>query len=154
MKSIDELLGDLPFFAGLPAETIELISGCAVNVHFGEDEQIIAEDAPADHFFLLRTGKVAIEIDTPRKGPKTIETLGVGQLLGVSWLVPPHRWTFSARAVESTSAIAIDAACLRSKCDDDPALGYEMLKRFSVLVRDRLQSTRLQLLDLYGSHAS
>ncbi len=154
MKSIDELLGDVPFFAELPAETIELISACAVNVHFGEDEQIITEDAPADHFFLLRTGKVAIEIDTPRKGPKTIATLGAGQLLGVSWLVPPHRWTFSARAVESTSAIAIDAACLRGKCDADPALGYEMLKRFSVLVRDRLQSTRLQLLDLYGSHAS
>lgn len=154
MKSIDELLGEYPFFAGLSADTIELISGCAVNVHFDLDEQIITENAPADHFYVLRNGKVAIEIDTPRKGAQTLETLGHGQLLGVSWLVPPHRWTFSARAVEPTSAIAIDAACLRGKCDDDPALGYEMLKRFSVLVRDRLQATRLRLLDLYGSHAS
>lgn len=154
MTSIHELLGENRFFSGLPDETVALISGCGINVHFDADEQIIAESAPADLFFVLRSGKVALQIDTPRKGPQTIETLGTGQLLGVSWLLPPHRWTFSARAVESTSAIAIDAACLRGKCDDDPALGYEMLKRFSVLVRDRLQATRLQLLDLYGSHAS
>lgn len=154
MKSIHDLLSQQPFFAGLPAPMLELIAGCAVNVHFDEDERIISESAPADLFFVLRTGKVALEVDTPRQGPQTIETIGASQLLGVSWLVPPYRWTFGARAIEPTSAIAVDAACLRGKCDDDPELGYEMLKRFAALVRDRLQSTRLQLLDLYGTHAS
>ncbi len=154
MKSIEDLLSEHPFFAGLPAPMLELIAGCGVNVHFDEDECIISENAPADLFFVLRSGKVAIEVDTPRQGPQTIETISSGQLLGVSWLVPPYRWTFGARAIDSTSAIAVDAACLRGKCDDDPELGYEMLKRFAVLVRDRLQSTRLQLLDLYGTHAS
>ncbi len=154
MKSINDLLSEHPFFAGLPSPMLELIAGCGINVHFEEDEHIFAENDSADLFFVLRTGKVALEIDTPRQGPKTIETISAGQLLGVSWLVPPHRWTFGARAIDPTSAIAIDAACLRGKCDADPELGYEMLKRFSVLVRDRLQSTRLQLLDLYGSHAS
>jgi len=154
MKSIGDLLSEQPFFAGLPGPMLELIAGCGVNVHFDEDERVIAENAPADLFFVLRTGKVAIEVDTPRQGPQTIETIGSGQLLGVSWLVPPYRWTFGARAIDSTSAIAIDAACLRGKCDDDSELGYEMLKRFAVLVRDRLQSTRLQLLDMYGTDAS
>lgn len=154
MKTIDELLSNHRFFADLPPDTLELIAGCAINVHFGVDELVIAEDDPADHFYVVRSGKVAIQIDTPRQGPQTIETVGPGQLLGVSWLVPPHRWTFGARAVESTSAISIDAACLREKCDADPELGYEMLRRFSTLVRDRLQHTRLRLLDLYGTNAS
>lgn len=154
MKSIDALLDEHRFFDGLPSATLELIAGCATNVHFAADQPVIAENDPADYFYVVRSGKVAIEIETPRKGPQTIETVGAGQLLGVSWLVPPHRWTFGARAVESTSAIAIDAACLRQKCDADPELGYEMLRRFSTLVRDRLQNTRLRLLDLYGSHAS
>lgn len=154
MKSIRELLEEHPFFAGLPPEYLELIAGCGVNEHFHEDEHIISENAPADHFWVIRTGRVALEIDTPRKGPQTIQTIGPGGLLGVSWLIPPHRWTFGARAVAPTSAISIDAACMRGKCEADHDLGYEMMKRFAVLVRDRLQFTRLQLTDLYGSHAS
>ena len=154
MKSIPDLLGEHPFFAGLPPDTLELIAGCGHNVHFAEDSRIISESDPADIFYVLRRGKVAIEIDTPRRGPLVIETIGPGDLLGVSWLLPPYRWTFDARAVEPTGAIAIDAACLRGKCDDDPVLGYEMFKRFAGLVRDRLQATRLQLVDVYGNNAS
>ncbi len=154
MKTISDLLAEQPVFAGLAPETLELIAGCGQNVRFTTDERILAENEPADRFYLLRSGRVAVEIDTPRQGPKTIETIGAGDLLGVSWLLPPYRWTFDARAVEPTRALAIDAACLRRKCDADPALGYELFKRFAGLVRDRLNTTRLQLLDLYGNGAS
>ena len=154
MKSIHDLLAEHNFFAGFDEPTLQLIAGCGRNVHFHPDARISSEGDPADLFYVLRTGKVALEVDTPRQGAQVIETVAAGGLLGVSWLVPPHRWTFSARALEPTSAIAIDAACLRGKCDDDPALGYEMLKRFAMLVRNRLQATRLLLLDLYGSNAS
>lgn len=153
MKSIPDLLGEHPFFANLSSETLELIAGCGRNVHFRQDARIIAANESADVFYVLRTGKVAIEVDTPQRGPLVIETIGPGDLLGVSWLLPPYRWTFGGRAVDSTSAIAIDAACLRGKCDDDPVLGYEMFKRFAGLVRDRLQASRLQLVDLYGNDA-
>ncbi len=154
MKSIGDLLAEHPFFAGLPEDTLELIGGCGVNVRFGEDERILTENDPADTFYVLRSGRVAIEVDNPRQGPLVIETIGPGELLGVSWLLPPYRWSYDGRAVEPTSAVAIDAACLRGKCDDDPELGYEMFKRFAGLVRDRLHATRLQLLDLYGNGAS
>lgn len=154
MIPIADFLADDLFFAGLPAKSIDAVASCGGEVHFDTDQLVIAEDAPADHFYVLRNGKVAIEIDTPRKGSQTIETVGPGQLLGVSWLVPPHRWTFGARAIEPTHAIAIDSACLRQKCEADHDLGYELLLRFSVLVRNRLQATRLLLLDMYGSHAS
>lgn len=154
MKSIPDLLSEHPFFADLSGETLELVAGCGRNVHFRPDARIIAANEPADVFYVLRTGRVAIEVDTPHRGPLVIETIGPGDLLGVSWLLPPYRWTFGARAVDSTSAIGIDAACLRGKCDDDPALGYEMFKRFAGLVRDRLQATRLQLVDVYGNGTS
>ena len=154
MKTISDLLHEHAFFAGLDELTLELISGCGTNVHFGIDGHILSVHDAADRFYVLRSGKVAVEIDQPRAGPIIVETLGPGEILGVSWMLPPHRWTFDARALEETSAVAIDATCLRSKCDDDPALGYELFKRFAGLVHDRLQATRLQLLDVYGSDAS
>ena len=156
MKSIAELLDEQPFFAAFSPEARELMAGCAHNVHFAEDERVLSEGGHADLFYVLRSGRVAIEVDDPRRGPLVIETLGPGQIVGVSWLLPPHTWTFDARAVEETSAIQFDGSCLRGKCDDDPVLGYEFYKRFAGLFHERLHAARLQLLDLSrpGSSAS
>lgn len=154
MKSIPDLLREHLFFAGLPDDDLALIAGCGVNVHFSADDTILRAEAPAEVFYVLRSGRVAIEIDTPRRGPLIIETIGADDILGVSWLLPPYRWAFDARAVDETSAVALDAACLRGKCDDDPVLGYELFKRFSGLIHDRLTATRIRMLDLYGSNVS
>jgi hypothetical protein len=78
--------------------------------------------------------------------------LGEGEILGWSWLIPPYNWHFDARAVELTRAIALDGKCLRNKCEQDHDLGYELLKRFAHIMEQRLQATRLQLLDVYGNH--
>jgi len=82
-----------------------------------------------------------------------IETLEEGDILGWSWLIPPYLWRFDARIVEPTRAIALDGKCLRMKCDENHDLGYELLKRFAHIVTQRLQATRLQLLDIYAPHA-
>ena len=154
MKSIHDLLHEHPFFEGLTPEMVDVVSGCGINVHLDPGEVLFAANDPADRFFVLRRGKVALEIDTPRSGPLVIGTLGPGEVLGVSWILPPYRASFDARAIEDTSAVSIDAACLRDKCDADHELGYNLYKRFAGLVRDRLQATRVQLLDVYGSHDS
>jgi CRP-like cAMP-binding protein len=151
VKSIPELLHEHAFFDGLPEATLELIAGCAVNVHFAPEEMILATGGDADRFWVLRSGKVALEVAAPGPGPIVIETIGPGEILGVSWMLPPHRWSFDARAMDHTSAVSVDAACLRGKCDADPVLGYELFKRFAALVYTRLQATRLQLLDVYGN---
>ena len=75
--------------------------------------------------------------------------MGPGQILGWSWIISPYKWHFEARALEDVRAIALDGECLRNKCEEDPKLGYEMLKRFSHILEQRLQSTRMQLLDVY-----
>ena len=94
-----------------------------------------------------------VETFIPQKGPLGIRTRESGEVLGWSWLIPPYHWHFDVRAVELTRAIALDAKCLRGKCEEDLKLGYELLKRFAHVMEERLQATRLQLLDVYGAPA-
>lgn len=147
---IAELVADHPILAGLPGDTVAQVAGCAQNVAFDRGALLIGEGAAADTFFLLRRGSVALEIHSPGAGPLVVETLRAGQVLGWSWLFPPYRWHFDARALEPVGAIAVDGACLRQKADADPAFGYELVRRFTAVILDRLQATRLRLLDLYG----
>lgn len=153
METLERILAEHPFFAGLDARHIQLIVGCATNVRFDAGQFIFREGEEANEFYVIRHGKVALEIFVPGRGPVTIQTLGEGEILGWSWLIPPYHWHFNARAIELTRAIALDGKCLRAKCEDDHDLGYELLKRFAHIVEQRLQATRLQLLDVYGAHS-
>jgi CRP/FNR family cyclic AMP-dependent transcriptional regulator len=153
MQTLEPLLAEHPFFKGLDRRFLELLVGCATNVRFDAGEYIFKEGEEANSFYIIRRGHVALEIFAPGRGPLAVQTLGEGEVLGWSWLIPPYHWHSSARAVELTRAIALDAACLRQKCDEDHDLGYELMKRFAPVIVDRLQATRLQLLDLYGSPA-
>lgn len=153
METLERILAEHPFFAGLDARYIQLIVGCATNVRFDAGQFIFREGEEANEFYIIRHGKVALEIFVPGRGPVIIQTLGEGEILGWSWLIPPYHWRFDARAVELTRAIALDGRCLRAKCEDDHDLGYELLKRFAHIIEQRLQATRLQLLDVYGVHS-
>jgi CRP/FNR family cyclic AMP-dependent transcriptional regulator len=154
MEGLERLLAAHPFFTGLDPRDIALLSGCAMNARFDGDTYLFHEGDPANRFFLLRSGMVALEVMSPAAGPVIIETLSAGEVVGFSWLIAPYRMQFDARAVEPVRAFVFDAVCLRGKCDQDPRLGYEMMKRFSAGILSRLQATRLQLLDVYGhAHA-
>jgi CRP/FNR family cyclic AMP-dependent transcriptional regulator len=153
MRSIDQLVAELPTFAGLEPAQLELIAGCGANRVFEAGEHLAREGDPADAFFVIRHGRVALEVAAPGRGALMISTLGEGAVVGWSWLFPPHRWSFDARALEQTRTVAFDGACLRGKCETDKALGYELMQRFAAVILDRLQATRLQLLDVYGEPA-
>lgn len=150
MKDIEEILKDHPFFENIPAEHGALIAGCARNHRFDAGRYLFHEGDAADEFFLIRRGRVALEIVNPGRPAIVVATLGEGEIIGTSWLVPPYRWMFDARAMELTRAIGIDAACLRDKCEIDHYLGYEMMKRFLPIFVKRLHAARLQILDVYG----
>jgi CRP/FNR family transcriptional regulator, cyclic AMP receptor protein len=121
-------------------------------VRFEAGQYIFHEGQPADQFYLLRSGRVALQISAPER-TFTVQTVGEDEIVGASWLVPPYRWGFDAKALELTRAIAMDAACLRGKCEGDHDLGYEMMKRFMPVLIQRLHATRLQILDVYGVHS-
>jgi CRP/FNR family cyclic AMP-dependent transcriptional regulator len=150
METIEALLREAPIFAGLQPDQLALLAGCASNVHFDPGGVLFREGDEADTFYLVRGGSVALELFVPARGPITIETLESGEVAGWSWLFPPYRWHFDAKALTAVRATAFDGACLRGKCDADPALGYELMSRFAQVLIERLQWTRLRLLDLYG----
>jgi CRP-like cAMP-binding protein len=144
------LVAEHAFFAGLGEKALDLVAGCGRNAAFAAGETLAREGTEADSFFAVREGRVAIEIHAPGRGSLAVQTVGPGGVVGWSWLFPPHRWIFDARAVEPVRAIRFDGRCLRKKCDADHELGYEFMKRFSAVFVKRLEATRLQLLDVYG----
>jgi CRP/FNR family cyclic AMP-dependent transcriptional regulator len=153
VETLNLVLRDVPMFAGLAPEELDLVAGCGANVHFDADELLAHDGSRADTFFLVRDGTVALETFVPARGPVTIETIEPGEIVGWSWLFPPYRWHFDVRALSSVRATRFDGACLRGKCDADPQLGYDLMSRFAQVLIERLQWTRLRLLDVYGNGA-
>ena len=153
--TLEPLLREHPFLGELEPEYLALLAGCATNVRFREGAFMFREGEPADQCFLIREGKMALEIAAPGRGSIIVQTLGAGDVTGFSWLLEPHQWEFDGRAVEPVRALALDGTCLRGKCADDPRLGFELTQLFARLAIRRLQATRLRLLDVYGNaHAS
>jgi len=153
IEGMASIVSEHRFFADLNAATIELLAGCARNVVFQPGEYLFHTGDPADEFYLIRHGRVALDIVAPGRSAVTFQTVGPDELVGVSWLLPPYRWIHDARAVDAVRAIGMDATCLRRKCDSDHDLGYEMMMRFVPVLVSRLQATRVQLLDIYGKPA-
>lgn len=152
MQTLDVLLAKHPFFEGLGEDYLKLLAGCATNQVFEAGQYLFREGDEATQFYILRHGRIAIEAHTPTGGDIILYTHDENDVVGWSWLFPPYHWHFSGRAVQLTRVIGLDAVCLRGKCESDPILGYEFLKRFSHKVVRSLDQTRLQLLDLYGVH--
>ncbi|HEY5515352.1 MAG TPA: cyclic nucleotide-binding domain-containing protein [Pengzhenrongella sp.] len=149
-KTIEQYLPEHPFFAPFDPEIIALFAGCATNVHYSAGVALFHEGDAADTFYLVRKGRVSITTHQPGVGGIIIDSVDAGGVVGWSWLVPPYRWTFDARAAKSTSAVAFDATCLRAKCDKDPAVGYVLLQQVASVMLTRLEASRMRLLDLYG----
>lgn len=150
IETIEGILAAHPFFKGLDEKYVKLIVGCASNVRFNPGHFIFREGEEANNFYLIRQGKVSLELFAPNRGSVTIQTIEEGDLLGWSWLIPPYHWHYDAKALELTRAFALDGKCLREKCEKDNSLGYELLKKFSHIIAERLQATHLQLLDVYS----
>ena len=149
MEDLSKILRNHPFMSDMLEQHINQIVECASNVVFRENEYIFREGEEAKRFYLIRTGKVALDINGREKGKIRVLTLGSGQILGWSWIILPYRWHFDAQVIEDVRAIAMDGECLRKKFNLDPKLGYEMLKRFTQILEQRLNVTRIQLMDVY-----
>jgi len=150
METLERIIGEHPLFSGLEPHHTNLLVSCASNVRFEANTYIFKEGEEANEFYLIRTGRVALEIFAPQSKRIIVEALSDGDILGWSWLLPPYHWKFHAHAIQVTRAIALDGKCLRSKCEQNHDLGYEVLKRFVQIAERRLKATRIQLLDIYG----
>ncbi len=135
-----------PFFKGLSEPLLERLAEEAMAVEFKAGELIFNEGGLANRLYLLLSGKVALELPTDlEREPVLIETIGAGSVLGWSWLFPPYYWHFDARAMTPVKAIFFYGTRLREQCETNHELGYELMKRVSGVVIERLQATRRRL---------
>ena len=137
-----------PFLAGMNRTHLTLLTDCAVARHFNTGQTILREGEFANGFYLIETGKVALESEVSFHESIAIQTVGAGDLLGWSWMFPPYIWQFTARAVEPITALFFYAAILREYCEKDHSLGYELLKRISAVMVRRLQAAHDQLVSV------
>ena len=140
-----------PFLSSMSSDHLQLLGGSTLAVKFKAGEAIFAEGDIANRFYLIEHGKVLVESNVPERDPVPIQLLGDGDVLGWSWLYPPYHWHFDARALEETKAIFFYGTRLREQCEEDPDLGYDLMKRVTQVLIRRLQSTLRQLIQLKGS---
>ncbi len=150
MKNIKEVLSDLSFFSDMSDEMLEFIAACGQNMHFSPDEYVGRESGSADYLFVITKGNIAVQLEHPTKGTFTIRSLHDGEIAGFSWIIPPYRMQFDLKAREHTSVVALDAGCVRKKCEEDHHLGYLMMKQSAIIMNKRLEDTRVQLMDIYS----
>ena len=143
-------LNDHRFFRGMDEAFVARLAKMAYERSFDTGDLLVREGDPADEFLLLFHGKVAMEIVLPGRPRTTIQTLGPGEVVGWSWLIPPYCWRLDARAVKPTRTLGLAAGNLRAVLNEDPANGYRLLLRLLPVIAERLENTQLQLLDLHG----
>jgi CRP/FNR family transcriptional regulator, cyclic AMP receptor protein len=153
METAYDLLAQQPFLSGLTAAQLDRLSYWSRRTVFHTGARLFEEGHRADRFWLLREGHVTLDTHVPGRGSVIVETLGPQSVLGWSWLFPPYRWHFSASAVETTLAVELDGPGIRELCERDHELGYELMRRFLTVVVDRMQATRVRLLDTYAQPA-
>lgn len=151
LQRISEELARHRFFTQLPDELRERLAGCANNVVFSTGQRLIMEGATADRFYAIRSGRVAVGVRRPDGSLALVQTVHSGDILGWSWLLPPHRFRFDAVAIEPVHAIELHADCVRTYLAEHPEAGYSVAVAIAAVMDERLESARLRLLDLYGS---
>jgi CRP-like cAMP-binding protein len=154
MKDLKDAIGDFEFFQGLPLYAMEYLSSCAQRQVWPVQSYLAEEGAAAKFFYAVEGGRLSIEIHRPGLGRHVIQTLGKGQVAGWSWLFPPYLWTFDIRALSPVTVLAFQGDCLLKLGSEHPDVGYIMMRRMAQVIAKRLQATRIQLLDVYGSTAS
>jgi CRP/FNR family transcriptional regulator, cyclic AMP receptor protein len=150
MKDLERSLAEHPFFSTLDVKYLDAFAKEGKRVSYASGKFVFREGDEAGYIYFIQKGKVALEVHTPQ-GPVIIETLSAGDVLGWSWVVPPYRKSFDARCAEDVEAVAVSASAIRDQMESDCEMGYAVLKQFTSIVAQRLQATRLQLIDVYSA---
>jgi len=144
-------LAEHAFLRGMADGHLAVLARDCWVVPVRQGHQLFAEGDTARRFWLIRSGHVALDVHAPGDRQLIVETLGEGDLLGLSWLVPPYQWQFSATAIHDTMTFEFNADAVRAACEADAGLGYQLLQRVMAAASSRLQATRLRMLDLYAA---
>jgi CRP/FNR family transcriptional regulator, cyclic AMP receptor protein len=148
MGNLKRFLQDHTFFQGMGDVYLDLLAGCAQSTQFKANEIIFKEGEESNLFYIIQDGLISIQLHMQSDSTVTIQNIGENDIIGWSWLYPPHYWRFHAIAKRDTRAVVLDGECLRNKCNKNHDLGYELTKRFGNVIEKQLEATRRQLLDI------
>ncbi|MFQ5994092.1 MAG: Crp/Fnr family transcriptional regulator [Acidiferrobacterales bacterium] len=146
-ESIHDYLSGHEFFSGLNEEFTKFLAQCAKELRMQKGAALFRQGEPAEKFYLLREGRVSVQIPALMGPPIEIQNLGEGEVLGWSWLIPPYRWNFQARAEEDSVVLEFNGRAILEQCEQHPKFGYELLKRFAALMSERLDAARRKMMD-------
>ena len=144
-KTLATTIAEHRLFKDLAPRYLALLAEVAMFKEFAADELIFKEGDPANRFYVILDGEVALESARRDGSSVLLQTIGRDDVLGWSWLFPPYYWHFDARAAVPTKAIFFYGTWLRENCERDHDFGYEMMKRMSAIIIARLQATRKKL---------
>jgi CRP/FNR family transcriptional regulator, cyclic AMP receptor protein len=142
-----------PFLHGMSHDQLGVLAEVASDVTFPARHRLFEDGGNANRFWLIQSGHVNLDLQVPGEGPVVIETIGMGELLGWSWLFPPFRWAFGAVAATPVEAFEFDAPAVREACVAQPGLGHELNQRVTRVLAKRLQATRIRLISRSGYSA-
>jgi len=146
-QSIEGYLSNHDFFSGMDSSYLKFLSDSATEQQIKAGDVLFQYGKNADKFYLLRKGQVAIQVPALMGPALDIQTLVDDQILGWSWLIPPYRWNFLARALEDSELLEFDGSAVLARCQEDPKFGYELFKRFATLMSERLNAARQKMMD-------
>ncbi len=149
-QSIEDYLSTHIFFSGLDESFLNFVSSSATELQIKKGDILFRQGEHANKFYLLRDGQVSMQIPALVGPVLEVQNLGENQILGWSWLIPPYRWHFLARAVEDSNLLEFDGSAILARCEEDPKFGYELFKRFAALMSERLDAARQKMMDQWN----
>lgn len=135
------------FFAGLAPEAVEFLAANGRVTNLVKDTVLFEHGQIAERFYLIRAGRITVGVPAIEGPSLEVQTLGPGELLGWSWLIPPYRWNFRGRVIEVAEVVEFDGKPILDRCERDPAFGYPLMKRFAALMSERLEAARRRMMD-------
>jgi CRP/FNR family cyclic AMP-dependent transcriptional regulator len=150
LLSVLDLLTAHPIAAGLPDGQLLRLAEHARPVHRFAGYRLFRADDPADRFWLLHSGAVALDLPVPGRGDVVIEKVDTDTMVGWSWLLAPYRWRFGAVVADDMRAVEFDAVGVRALLAEETDLARHFDHRCLAVVADRLQAARRRLAELYA----
>ena len=147
MQSIEDYLSAHSFFSGLDESFMKFLSSSVKELQIKEGQVLFQQSKPADKFYLVRDGQISVQVPALMGPTLELQILGKDQILGWSWLIPPYRWNFHARALGDSVLLEFDGSAILARCEEDPKFGYELFKRFAALMSARLDAARQKMMD-------
>lgn len=146
-ESLVKLLMQHEFFRDLAPEVVEFIAANGRITNLDTDEILFEHAQPAERFYLIQDGRITVGVPAIEGPSLEVQTLGPGEVLGWSWLIPPYRWNFRGRVIEAAEVVEFNGKAILDRCESDPAFGYPLMKRFAALMSERLEAARRKMMD-------